>query len=480
MGTERMKNAAVAALVVATLVGGVFMLVPDGGGGPPPAPGPAARALTAAATGAPASRAELTALIGERSGWLREHPDDSESWAVLGTAYAERGARYAVWADLPRAQRALDSSLGVHPAAEGNTEALLGLAALAGAREDFTAAREHAVAAQKQRPRRWTVYRALIDAQGGVGAHKAVHSALDRLTELYQGPQARALAAQVYRDRGWREDALATAHDAVADAAGAAERAVALRRLGDLAWERGEPGEAVAAYEGALRLDPELHPARAGRARSLAALGRFEAALREYRAARARFPLAEYALEAGELLESLGRRPEAEEEYAAVLTAAERAERYGVGQELVRGRYEADHGDPEEAVRRLTEVWEAGRRSLGVADALGWALYRAGRPREALPYAKRATKEGLRSPLFSYHRGQIERALGLYGPSRRSIGTALRVNPYFSPLLAPAARSALTSLGEPPARGPRRMTGRESLNVPGAAGSRSTRGAASG
>nr|WP_238937275.1 tetratricopeptide repeat protein [Streptomyces clavuligerus] len=424
-----------------------------------------------------ASSDEMNALIRDRTRWLRAHPGDEESWAALGTAYAERGAWWADWAALARAESALNRSLRERPAAAGNTEALLGLAVLAGARQDFATARDAAVRAQQQRPRRWTVYRALIDAQSGVGAYKAVHGALDRLTALYQGSQSRALAAQVYRERAGARTRRANAYDAVAAAAGTTERAVALRRLGDLAWERGEPREAVAGYDAALRLAPELHPARAGRARALAALGRTDAALAEYRAALTRFPLPEYALEAGELYESLGRHEEAEESYAAVLETADRAERYGVDQTLTRGRYEADHGDPDEAVRLLTDAWEAGRRSTQIADGLGWALYRAGRADEALPYAKRATKEGLRSPLFAYHRGQIERSLGLYGSARRNIGTALRVNPFFSPLLVPPARSALASLGEPPGGGPRRMTGREALypagrGRQGAAGSR--------
>ncbi|EFG05970.1 Hypothetical protein SCLAV_0893 [Streptomyces clavuligerus] len=100
MGTERVKNAAVAALVAATLAGGVLMLVTEEHDAPPPAPGPAARARAAAVAGAPASRAELDALIRDRTRWLRAHPGDEESWAALGTAYAERGAWWADWAAL--------------------------------------------------------------------------------------------------------------------------------------------------------------------------------------------------------------------------------------------------------------------------------------------------------------------------------------------------------------------------------------------
>ncbi|GAA2229326.1 tetratricopeptide repeat protein [Streptomyces amakusaensis] len=470
MGSERMKNAAVGTLVAATLIAGLVAIAPQEREGPRPAPGPAARARAAAVAGAPASLPELNALIAERERWLKGRPDDEESWAVLGTAYAERGARFADWAALPRAQSALRRSLELRPAAEGNAEALLGLSVLAGARQDFTAARDHALQARKLRPRRWTVHQALIEAYSGLGDYKAVAASLEKLTSLYDGPQARGVAARVYRDKGWREDAAANAHDAVAAAEGSAERAAALYRLGEFAWERGEPREAIESYGLALRLDAGHHHALAARARALAALGRTDEALRDYRAVLDRHPLPEYALEAGELCESLGLGAEAAARYGEVLESARRAGAAGVNQELVLGRYEADHGDPDEAVRRLTAEWERGRHSFEAADALGWALFRAGRAREALPYAKRATKEGPRSPLFSYHRGEIERALGLYGPARRDIGQALRINPYFSPLLAPAARAALSALGEPPAGGPKKITGREGLIRPGAVG----------
>ncbi|MER5769046.1 tetratricopeptide repeat protein [Streptomyces sp. NPDC001985] len=456
MRSEHMKNAAVGTLVAATLVAGVLALAPPdpGASGARPAPGPAARARTAAVAGAPAALPELNALIAERERWLRANPGDEESWAVLGTAYAERGARFADWASLPRAEGALRRSLEVLPADRGNTEALLGLAALAAARQDWTTARDHALRAQQQRPRRWTVHRALVEAYGGLGDYNAVGTSLEKLTALYSGAQARGLAAQVYRDRGWREDAAANAHDAVSGAATVTERAAALCRLGDFAWERGDPEEALRSYGLALELDPGEHRARAARARALAALGRTEDAFRDYRAALEGLPLPEIALEAGELYESLGLTGEAGELYGRALAEAERAAASGVNQELLLGRYEADHGDPEEAVRRLTAEWERGRHSMETADALGWALFRAGRGKAALPYAKRATKEGPRIPLFSYHRGEIERALALYGPARRSIGQALRINPHFSPRLAPEARSALTRLGDPPAGGP--------------------------
>ena len=70
-----------------------------------------------------------------------------------------------------------------------------------------------------------------------------------------------------------------------------------------------------------------------------------------------------------------------------------------------------------------------------MADALGWALHRAGEDGEALGFARRATDRArggeVRSAAYAYHRGVIERALGLAAPARRHLAEALRLNPYF-------------------------------------------------
>ncbi|MEU6878488.1 hypothetical protein [Streptomyces sp. NPDC046712] len=449
MKTENMSRTVLAAGVGAVLAATALLYAPDLApglfdDGPSPAPGAAARAAMAANAGAQASLPDLAALIGDREKWLAEHPTDDASWAVLGAAYTERGARLGDATYYPRAERALRRSLEVRPAARGNLDAQLGLAALANARGDWRTARTWGEAVRKEEPKRWAAYPLLIDAYNGLGEYKSAQKALSTLEELHTGGAVRARAAQMYRNRGWREDASAAASDAVAQAATGAEKAAALARLGDLAWERGEPEEALAQYGAALGLVRDHGPSLAGRARALAALGRTDEAVDGYRAALARLPLPEYVLEAGELYESLGLDGDAQNEYELLRT------RTWVNAEAVLGLFEADHGDAVAAVRRLKEEWARGHRSVQVADALGWALYRAGQPKEALQYAKKATDEGLRSALFTYHRGEIERAVGDLGPARRHLAEALRINPYFSPLLAPEARSAVAALGDPP------------------------------
>ncbi|MEV5429634.1 tetratricopeptide repeat protein [Streptomyces sp. NPDC052701] len=462
----RRRGVVIALVAGCAVLGGVLALLPrERTPSRPSPPALGAQALTAVTTGVPAALPDLAELIDERERRVRTHPRDARSWTVLGTAYVEQGRRLADPRYYPRAERALRTSLKVmspkvtspkvRAAGDGErAAALAGLAALANARRDFPAARKWGEAALKLEPRRWTTYPLLVDACTGLGDHKAAGRALDRLMELQTGPAVMARAAAVYRDRGWREDAAAALSDAVARAQAPAEQAAYLEQAGQLAWERGDRGAALRHFQEAVRLDPDQRAAFAGQGRALAALGRTTEALNAYRVALAKQPRPEYALELGELYEFLGLPDAARVQYDLLRDRVREAAAGGADEELVLGQFEADHGDPAAAVRRLRAEW---RRQPGtaVADALGWALHRAGQHEEALRFAVRATDPerggGVRSALYAYHRGMIERALERYGPARRHLQEALRINPYFSPLQARAARAALEELGEPPA-----------------------------
>src|SRR4029079_3006790 len=74
--------------------------------------------------------------------------------------------------------------------------------------------------------------------------------------------------------------------------------------------------------------------------------------------------------------------------------------------------FEANHGSPARAVSLGRRVWRAAP-SIGSADALGWALTRAGRPASGLMWARAALRTGSRDPLFSLHAGVAARRSGL-------------------------------------------------------------------
>lgn len=403
---RHIRRTALAGTVGAVLVAGVLVLVPDREQAPP-APGPEARASAAVGAGAPASLPDVAALIRDREAWLRDHPKDAGAWAVLGAAYVERGGLRADTAYYPKAERALRRSLTLAPGERRNPAAAVGLASLANARHDHAAARTWGEAVRKADPARWTAYPVLVEAYNGLGDYAKAGKALDTLRALRPGtPLVLSVSSGVYRDRGWREDAAAKADEALSQARTTAERAEALHALGGLAWERGEPKEALRHYDAALRTAPDHHPSLVGRARARAALGRGHEAVQDYQAAVAERPLPEYALEMGELYDSLKLDGDARSAYALLRDRTTRARADGVNDELPLARYETDHGDARAAVERLEAEWRRGHRGMRVSDALGWALYRTGDARKALPYAKRATEQGMRSALFAYHRGR--------------------------------------------------------------------------
>lgn len=453
-----LRRAAFGAVAGAVLVAGAVIAVPgDEEAAAPPTPGPVARAEAAAAAGSPASLSDLTALIGDRQKWVETHPADAPSWAVLGTAYVEWGRRSADAAYYTRAEQALQRSLAAQPGERGNTPAWVGLGALANARNDFLAAKKWGETVRTRQPKDWTAYPVLIEAYRGLGDYAAAGKAVEKFGTLRKGFPALAGTSQMYRDQGWREDALATAQEAADRAATPAEKAAALHRLGELAAERGEPAEALAQYDAALRTEPGNLASRAGRARALVALDRTDEALADYRTVTAKLPRPEYVLELGELYESLGLDGDARTQYAELRELLAEARTAGVDESLTEARFEADHGDPEAAVELMLAEWAAQRRSSAVADTLAWSLHRAGRTEEALQYAEKAVETGVRDASYAYHLGVIESALGQDGPARGHLEESIRTNPDFSPLAAPLAREALDALGEPAAGGPADM-----------------------
>src|ERR1700754_3212406 len=128
----------------------------------------------------------------------------------------------------------------------------------------------------------------------------------------------------------------------------------------------------------------------------------------------------------------------------------------GGDDEVILGVFEGDHGAAQDAVRRLRTEWTR-QPGIPVADALGWALHKAGQDEEALKYASVATDKvhggGVRDALYAFHRGMIERELEKFASARRHLQEALQINPYFSPLRVPLAQAALAALGEPPEEG---------------------------
>jgi tetratricopeptide (TPR) repeat protein len=212
--------------------------------------------------------------------------------------------------------------------------------------------------------------------------------------------------------------------------------------LGDLELVRGRPARAVRAYDAALALVPDHTPSVFGIARARAAQGRLGDAIRRLQGLVDRLPSPAYATALGEAELAAGRREAAARDLGLVGAQARLLRSAGVSSDVEVALYEADHGSPRRAVEIARRVW---REAPGVrsADALGWALTRAGRPSEGLRYALRPVRLGSREPSFLYHAGVAAARAGDGPLARRLLRRVVEQAPRFSPLHGPRAAREL-------------------------------------
>ncbi|MER5277515.1 tetratricopeptide repeat protein [Streptomyces sp. NPDC002809] len=412
------------AVAVAGCVAGLLHLGPAGDTRPAPA-APRAGAVPAAADLAVTTARKRT----------ERYPDDPGSWSGLARAEADEARVTLDASRLDAADEALRRSLALQPA--DNYAAVTGQGLVANARHEFVEGRDFGLRATRMAPDRPDGYAVLADAQIQLGDYPAARAAAQRLLDIAPAGAAYSRAAYDLETNGRPQDAAIALRRAVDSAATADERAFVQARLGELAWSQGAVDRAERHFRLAVDAVPGYAYGVSGLARVCAARGSPAKALGMYRELTARTPLPQFLLETVELGGGAAVRPE-----KAALDAQVRLERASGGAvDPHLALYAADHGDPDAAVELMRGEWKRAR-SVIVADALGWALHRAGRDSEAVGYARKAARTGWDNALFRYHRGAIEHALGL-PEGDRHLREALALNPYFSPYHARLARQLL-------------------------------------
>ena len=390
----------------------------------------------------------LAATIAQAQERLRRVPGDAGTWAALGSAYVEQARVSGNPAYYAQAQGALDRSLQLQPTA--NAAAAVGAGALANAQHDFTAARGHAEQALALNPFSMEANGVLADAATQLGDTATATAAVQRMLELRPGVAAFTRASYELELHGRVDEARMALERALGAATGRDELAFCHYHVGELAWGGGNSGEARAHYERGLAAAPGDPALLQGRAKVLAATGQVDEAITAYDRLTQRVPLPQYLLEYGELLESAGRLPEAQAQYRLLAEQQRLSAAQGSLDDTTAALVAADHGDPAEAVRLAEAEWSR-RQSVFSAEALAWALHKAGRDAEALPLIEQAGELGRRDATLDYRRGMILAGLSRTDPGRTgdavsALDEALATNPHFSPLHAPVALRTLETL----------------------------------
>ena len=372
----------------------------------------------------------LSKLISGLQARLRAMPWDWRSYARLGQAYVQEARITADPTLYPKSEGVLDRSLHLHPS--GNFESLIGMAALAAARHDFTGALawgERAVAAN---PYSADARAVVGDAQVELGRYRDAFATFQEAVDLKPELSTYARVSYAWELQGNLPNAIRALRLALQSAGSPSDAAWASNQLAELYWNRGRIDQAERWYQQAVARDETFVPPHAGLAKVEAARGHVGRAIRDFQWVVDRYPAPEYVITLGDLMSAAGRTTEAAHQYSLVDAEQRLFEANGVNMDLEIALFDADHGlDLAAGLAAAQAEWNR-RHSIAVADALAWQLYSNGRLREALRYANVALRLGTQSALFYFHRGMIDVGLGRVPAARRDLARALAINPRFS------------------------------------------------
>jgi tetratricopeptide (TPR) repeat protein len=385
----------------------------------------------------------IGADIAKQQDTVRATPANYGAWASLGLDYVQQAKITVDPSYYPKAEAVLKKSLSINTSS--NFEAMAGEAALKAAEHDFTGALSWARRGLKLNPYNANLYGSLNDALTQLGRYPEAFAAAQKMNDLQPGVAAFTRAEYVFELRGDISNARLAMRQALASSTAPADKAFAYYYLGELSFNAGDPKTDLTLCETGLTIDPSYYPLIQGKARAEAALGRTDAATRDYAAVVNAVPQPEYVVEYGEYLQSLGRMKEAQQQYTVFDTENKLFQANGVTLDTDPTLFYANHGNPALALK-YGKVGIRIRPFIEMDDAYAWALHVNHRDAEALVWEKKAMALGTRNALFRYHAGMIHKALGNKTQAKAELTEALAINPHFNPLAAPLARTALAGL----------------------------------
>jgi tetratricopeptide (TPR) repeat protein len=373
----------------------------------------------------------------------RQTPSDPEAYAQLGLAYLQQVRESGDPSFYPKAEGVFDQALRLNP---NDFTATSGLGTLALARHDFRGALALGERARRIDPGIARNDGVIADAQIELGRYAAAERTLQRYVDAKPELSSYARVSYFRELHGDLAGALEAMRLAVTAGGGTPENVGYVQGLvGKLQFDRGDYGAAERAYRAALETDPGFPAAVAGMARVDAARREYRPAIARLRGLVQRLPLPEYVIALGDTERAAGMTAAAARDYQLVGVESRLLQGNGVNTDAELALFEADHGDPEQAVNLAARAWAAAP-SVRSADAYSWALSSADRDREALAMSAQAMRLGPRDPSFLFHAGLVALRAAQPERARAILSRLLEQSPRFNPLYGPRAQRALEGL----------------------------------
>ncbi len=390
---------------------------------------------------------DRTILLYQRM--VQRNPGDARAYYRLGDAYIQKAREAGDITYFTLAEQALRKALDIAPKLSG---ALRHLAFVLYSRHAFEEAAVQAAKAIELDPKDSHAYGILGDAYQEVGRYRQAEEAYQRMiqiqSDLYSLSRLSGLKHLMGDSQGAIEDLERAIQEGKANGRPRESIAWAQWQLGSEQLALGKLNEAEAHYLKALATYPNYYRALAGLAQVRAAQERYPEAIDLNQKAIAIIPFPEYAAALGDVYTKTGRREEAKKQYDLVeyIGYLNSLNKIIYNRELA--YFYADHdiklGEALELAKRELEI----RQDIYAYDVLAWALYKNGKPEEALSMMKEALKLGTKDAKLVFHAGMIYHALGKTDLTREHLGRALALNPHFHLLQAPVAERTLKAISE--------------------------------
>lgn len=380
--------------------------------------------------------------VGALEEQVQRVPGDHRAWADLGLAYVNR-AGVTFEQDLyAKADAAIERSLEIQP--QDNVAALANGAAISASQHDFVAALEQADAALAIAPYDPIALGIRVDALTQLGRYRQQLTAVRTADRRQPGVGTTSRFSYAVELRG-NLDRARTLLMSGTDTTNRIELAHLLSHAADLDRRQGRLDAAQHKLDRALEAVPGDKDSLAGLALLDTARGDLESAVGRWRQIVATTPLPEHYIELGETLDALGRSEEAQQAYDDSISAVRTLEEGGANIDLELALFLADHGPADEALPLAEAEW-ARSKGIHAADGMAWALHANDRDRQALRYARLATRLDTQEPSLWAHRGIIESALGMRDAARTHLLMSLAMDPGESPWQHAQTKSALRAL----------------------------------
>ena len=390
---------------------------------------------------------ETIAILEDR---VSVDPSDLGGRQRLGVAYLQRAAEVGDPALYTKAERVLTEAEELAP---GDPRTATALGVLALARHDFEEALRLGLAARTSDPFSADPLAVVVDAEIELGRYGSAADHLQAMLDLRPALAALSRASYLRELHGDLDGAIEAMEQARLAGSGSVHDVATVTALsGQLMLTAGDLDGASAAFAEADGLAPGMTVSALGSARVALVRDDPATAAAILEATVERYPAPEAVVLLGEVYSELGRDSDAAAQFDLVRTIARLSEREGQVVDLEMARFEADHGDPARAVSLARAAYRT-RPTIHAADALGWALFRSGRARAALPRIEEALRLGSRDPVLRYHGARVLAANGKEPRAAKELEVALAHRFALSPVQLDEAIRLAGELGVDDLRG---------------------------